>query len=199
MAVHLIQLIAGFESNEDVETSHAFFRTKVPTVAPEAYLHTIYKAAPPELVSEVSEELRLPGSVVDFYRCWNGAHLFVNALSIFGCVASGTPLNRSDRFKLPPFDVLEINRELKAKLSRANLIAIASYSYDGSLVCVERQAGDVVCYVGEALPKERTRWRSIDDWLPQEIQRISFLFDERGSRLVEKEKILPGIEPSRVS
>jgi len=199
MALHLLQLIARFEGIDDVETAHAFFRTKLPTVAPEAYLHTVYKPAPAVLMSEVSAELKLPGSVVDFYHCCNGAHLFVNALSIFGCVASETTINRSDRFKLLPFDVREINRELKAKFARGNLVAIAFYSYDGSLVCVERATGETICFVGDALSKERTRWKSIDEWLSQEIQRISFLFDQRGNRLVEKENLLPGIEPSRVN
>jgi hypothetical protein len=199
MAIDLIQLVGKFKSNDDVETDEAFYKTKVHMVAPEAYLHTIYKGARPELIREVSAELELPDSIADFYRCCNGAHLFVNALSIFGCVASGEQISRSNRFKLPPFNVRDVNRELKAELARVNSIAIASYSYDGSLVCVNRQTEGIVCFFGESLSKERTRWHSIDSWLTRELQRMSVLFDESGTLLAEKQHLLPEIESSQVN
>jgi hypothetical protein len=191
MTVDLISLVSKFSNNHDVETESAFFRTKVPQVAPEAYLHTIYKPAPESLVTEVSRQLKFPTAVLDFYHHWNGANLFVNVLAVFGCVPSGALLNRTERFKLPPFDLLEVNRELAGKLSGTKLIALAAYGFDGSLVCVDPTGGEIVCFVGENISSERIRWKSIDEWLETEIGRIAFLFDERGNRLVGKEQLLP--------
>ena len=180
-----------YRNIEDLETSHAFFKTKVPAVASEAYLSIIFKPASPSLVAEVSKRLKLPMSVSDFYRQFNGAHLFVNALSILGCVPKGTPLDRSDRFSLPPFDIIEVNNELRTRLAGTNLVCLASYGFDQSLVCIERSTAEMICFVGENTSKERVRWPSFDEWLSTEVKRISFLFDEDANRLVEKEKLLP--------
>lgn len=199
MALDLISLVTGSKRNQDVETAHAFYRTRVPAAGSEAYLHTIYKAAPPELVREISQELGFPDPVIELYGSCNGADLFFNALSVFGCVERGALLDRTDRFKLPPLDVRDINSRLKAKLSDRNLVAVGFYSYDGSYVCIERESGQAVCFAGKAVADERTRWKSIDDWLREEISRISFLFDESGRRLVGKEMLLPGSQPSPAS
>ncbi len=191
MSVNLFQLLDKFRSFHDVETAEAFFKTKAPAIAPEAYLNIIFKAPSSGLVSEISEELKLPTPIKDFYKYYNGARLFVNGLAIYGCVPKGTPLNRSDRFKILPFDIREVNEELGKKLDATDFLCIGSYGYDQSLVCIERTTGEITCFVGENISKERMHWQSFNEWLSIEVQRISFLFDPNGNCLVDEINLLP--------
>lgn len=195
MTVDLLQLVSRFQNVEDFETSEAYLRTRVRHVAPEAYLHTIYKPAAPHLVHEVSEHLQLPASVRRFYAKWNGAHLFASALAIFGCRPAGALLNRSDWVHPPPFDLRDANDEEALILSKADAVAVGFYRYDGSLACVHRQSEEVVYLSGEERHASGLRWKSIDHWITAEIERMSFLFNEQGRLLVPKEHQIP--EPPR--
>jgi len=93
MSIDLLSLISRFRPFDDRENANASFRTRVPWVAPEAYLNIIYKPAPPKLLSEIAGKLSFPLSVIDFLRQHNGAMLFSGSLSLFGVVEPGRLLN----------------------------------------------------------------------------------------------------------
>jgi hypothetical protein len=198
MPIDLLAMLGKFETVSDQETPDAYFRTHIPVVGSSAYLNIVYKASPKAVLDEVDQEVRLPESLLDFYNAWNGARLFVGALSVNGCVPTGQLLDRTDPFKLLPFDVRDANKKFTRQTKDAGLVCIGSYSYDGSIVCLHRETQSVSCYVGTDFSKLRQEWRSLDHWLRDEVVRISLLFDTRGNRLVEKERLLPGLEPSRV-
>jgi hypothetical protein len=189
MTLDLLNLLAKFRANENVETPIAHFLTKTPWVAPEAYLHIVYKAASRSLVDQVASELRFPSAMREFYDLWNGGWFFNGGFSIYGCVEEGMLLDRSNRFALPPFNIRDLNFSIRGV--SGNLVAVGTYRYDGSVVCVHRETGQTVCFVGTSIREERMRWNSLEQWIHQEIERIGFLFDENGRLLVGKENILP--------
>jgi len=195
MTIDLLKLISRFDAVADKETEHAYFRTRVASVAPYAYLNIIYKPCPQELLAAVDSELRLPRSLLDFYKLWNGSRMFLGTLSVRGCLPQGQALNRSDPFALLPFDLREPDRRLASRLETKGLLRIGTYNSDGSIVCISRDSGRVECYVGADLGKVRQAWGGLHEWLMGEISRISLLFDSKGNRLVMDERLLlPGSE-----
>jgi hypothetical protein len=195
--IELLRLLTKFNDLADRETEDAYFRTHVPTVGSSAYLNIVYKAPPRSILEEVDRDLHFPESLKRFYADWNGARLFVGALSVYGCLSNGRSFDRTDPFRLPPFDVREINREFAKQTKSAGLICIGSYSYDRSIVCIHRETQSVFCCVGKDFSKRRQEWADLDQWLTEETGRLSFLFDSTGTRLVDKELLLPGLERSR--
>jgi len=195
MTIDLLKLISRFDVVADRETEHAYFRTRVASVAPYAYLNIIYKPCPQELLAAVHSELRLPQSLVDFYKLWNGSRMFLGALSVRGCLSQGQLLNRSDPSALLPFDLREPDRGLASRLETKGLLRIGTYNSDGSIVCISHDSGRVECYVGADLGRVRQGWASVQEWLMSEISRISLLFDSKGNRLVTDDRLLlPGSE-----
>ena len=199
MAINLLAMLGKFKKLADQETGDAYFRTKVPSVGPDAFLNIVYKAPPRSLFDEIEMELRLPSSLSDFYGHWNGARFFVGGLSVYGCVGLGQQLNRTGPLQLLPFNIREVNREFARQANEAGLVCIGSYSYDRSIVCMRRESQSVVCFVGKDFSNVRQEWNSLERWLTEELLRLSLLFDEEGNRLTDKEQLLPGLEPSRVS
>jgi hypothetical protein len=194
MMVDLLSLLTDYRGPTDIETAAAFFIGRSPQFAPEACLFTVYKAPPAAVLEELSLELSFGPQLKEAYSSFNGAHLFVNALSIFGC-SFPQPFDRSNRFNLPPFDIRDPNMELRSALRPKGLIAVGAYSVDGSIVCVERETGSVNCFFGEDVSRTRARWPSMDDWLRREVTRLSALHDACGSlSRAAGEMILPGPE-----
>jgi hypothetical protein len=176
-----------------VETRDAFFCTKVPRVGAQAYLNIIYKPPTAELRNEITTELRLPSRVEAFFRTYNGARLFLDELSIYGCLPQVYLLNRADPLAIPPFGIREANSEFREELAPDDLL-VGSYGYDRSLVYVKRSSGRVVCAEGKNLRKSRADWESLDAWLNGEIPRLAAQFDANGNRSVGEEFSLPGTE-----
>jgi hypothetical protein len=176
----------------DRETEEAFFRTHLPRVGSAAYLNIVYKPASSGVTEEVNRESMFPSSLSEFYRQWNGARLFVGALSVYGCMQTGQLLHRADPTRLLPFDIREVNQEFAEQITDRDLVCVGSYSYDRSIVCVSRRSQSVACYVGEDFDRVRDQWPNLTQWLTDEVSRISLLFDEKGNRLVGKERLLPG-------
>jgi len=188
MSVDLLSLISNFRQFDDQENANAFFRTRVPWVASEAYLNIIYKPAPTKVLSVVAEMWSFPAVVVDFLRHQNGAMLFSGSLNLYGVVEPGRLLNRKDRFSLPPFD---IERENKSWLFHPDrLLVVGGYSFDGSRACIDRSDGQI-----HVFPKRQripaVSWGGFDSWLVGEIARLSLLFDADGKRIRPESETKP--------
>jgi hypothetical protein len=104
MSIDLLSVVSSSRRFDDQENVNASFRTRVPWVAPQAYLHIVYKPAPAKLLSEVAERWAFPSVVVDFLSRQNGAMLFSGSLNLYGVVEPTRLLNREDPFSLPPFN-----------------------------------------------------------------------------------------------
>jgi hypothetical protein len=179
MRIDLLSLISNFRPFDDQENANASFRTRVPWVAPEAYLNIIYKPAPAKLLSDVAEKHSFPSVVVDFLERQNGAMLLSGSLNLYGVVEPGRILNREDRFSLPPFNIELENKSWPVHPDR--LLVIGGYKFDGSRACIDRTDGQIhVFQKGRRIPA--VSWASFDSWLVDEITRLRLLFDDDGKR-----------------
>ena len=59
MPIDLLAALSRFSNVGDQETEIAFLRTHVPWVAPEAYLHIVYKPAPHAALLHLQPRLRM--------------------------------------------------------------------------------------------------------------------------------------------
>src|SRR5438105_465333 len=105
MVPNVLDLVSSFRNCDDREGDFAHFRTRVPWVAPAAYLNIVFKPAPLNVLESVALALVAPPDVIEFLKMQNGAILFSGALNVFGVVSPGQLLNRKDNFGLPPFDI----------------------------------------------------------------------------------------------
>jgi hypothetical protein len=195
--IDLFSLLSRFENIDDVETDIAFYRTKVPSVAPMAYLNIVYKATTRATVEEHESALHLPPELVEFYRQWNGARLFVGRMSIFGCIPNPHPLfKRQDPLAYLPFDLRLENGMRHSELLSRNLLCVGVYTQDTSLVCMRRHTSEVICTMGKDLDRVRAQWPSFREWLSAEVPRVAACFDERGNLAVPPAFTLPGTTPT---
>lgn len=70
-------------------------------------------------------------------------------------------------------------------------IYIGSYGYDRSMVCINRDTEVVSCFQGVEFAKLRKTWPNLENWLIEEIRRLSILFDSDGKLLVSEDQLLP--------
>jgi hypothetical protein len=193
MAINLLKVLSSFEAINDLETETAFFRTHTLWRGEWAYLHTIHKPADSVCLMEASSALKIPKIFVEFLAQQNGASLFSTSISLFGVVPTGTLLNRTKPFSLPPFNIEGENLNWPPA-DPDRLLGIGGYSFDGSQVCIDR--GDFSIHM---FKKEKDSlaeapsfsWASLDDWLIAEIDRLKILFDKRGKLLVDKTETSP--------
>jgi hypothetical protein len=192
MPVDLLGLLERFEPVADWETPVARFRTNVPAVAPLAYMGILFARPKAQVVAAVDRELGLPGEVKEFFGEWNGARLFVGALVVFGCVEEDLSEDMRNVLVALPFSIGDANRALAPERREKGMVAVGRYEGDGSVVCVDRATGGVVCYEGREGLKVRQVWAGFEHWLVSEVMRLSALHDKRGNLLVDKAQLLPG-------
>lgn len=174
-----------------LETDSAVRIGNLDWIGPLAYLHVVYRPAASLLVLQVGQLMQFPESLQTFYGSCNGLSLYSGAIRVFGCVEKGTLLDRSDPLSLPPLSIIEMNRQFVDPRHSRSLLCIGAYSYDRSLVCIDRQAKRVTCYRGEDLGHQRKTWPTIEDWLNGELNRLSFLFSPDGRCLGSERSGLP--------
>jgi hypothetical protein len=133
------------------------------------------------------------------YASCNGASLFSGTIRIFGCVAPGTLLNRSDPLSLPPLDIVKMNRQYVDPKKSHGQICVGAYTFDRSLVCIDKPSQKVTCYQGNNLDIERKQWQTLDDWITTEWERLSFLFSPEGRRLVPEHLGLPNSSEPKIT
>ena len=187
----LMPLLTRFNDVDNFQNETAFFLTRTPTIARQAYLNVLFKPARVELRAEISRKLALTADLQAFYGLYNGACLFGSGLNIYGFRDVGQLLKRSDPFSLPPFDIVKANYDLHESLRLRGLVCFAAYSYDRSFVCSDRESARVHCFVGDRSTETRQTWPTLENWLGSEIARISALFDVQGTPLVPEEQLLP--------
>lgn len=191
MPINLTKLVERFSSSGDVETPSAYYLTGLQNPHGVAHLNIIFKAAPLPVREWVATRLDLCANLRAFYAMWNGARLFFDSLSLYGCLPRNQLFDRANPFGVLPFDIVEINSECLPGRAKDNLICIGSYSFDRSLVCIERLSGEIICFEGASFNKQRSAWKSLDSWLNEEIARLSLLFDYNGNQLAPDELTLP--------
>ena len=178
---------------EDVETETTRYLTRVPALGEFAYLNLIFKPAPESLQRQVAEDLRMPDSLVAFYRSYNGVNLFNNSFAIYGMVKPGQLFDRENFYFSLPYNIIETNATLQDELGPRDLICFASYVYYGSKVCMRREDEKIICYVEDDFSRIRCQWDGFEHWLTSELVRLSALHDEQGHLLADETATLPGV------
>jgi hypothetical protein len=194
MTVDIRKLLPGSTSGTNQESDTAYFLVNVPSVAPLAYFHRVFKPAPEDLLREVGAVLHIPETWSNLLRCQNGANLFLNSIYIHGVVSPTRLLNRSKPMSNPPFDIQLLNDEWPAR-DTVRLLAIGCYGFDGSNIYLDRNDGQVTVFRRDA-DRPIASWPSTESWIESEIARLSVLFDSDGSRLAEEHHTVPGSSPS---
>lgn len=193
MAIDLLGAVSKFDNANDRATDTAFFRTQVPWVAPMAYLNIIFKPAPKDVLPDVARRMKMPPALVEFLGKQNGAILFSDALSVDGVHRPGQLLNREDPFLGQPYNI-ELSNYNWPPFDSKRFLAIGGYGFDGSSICIDRSDSRIYLFQRgtQTLAREPScSWLSMDEWLTNEIARLSMLFDERGKRLVDESQTLP--------
>jgi hypothetical protein len=193
MAIKLLDSVSSFAEVNDRETETAFFRTHVPWVAPLAYLHVIFKPlAETDLLAAISR-LDLPSPLAGSFALQNGASLFSGNLKLYGLHKPGQLLNRSDPFSRLPFNIENENDRCSRDVLD-HLLVIGGYGFDASRVCIDRQKLSVHAFRSNGRSLDTTpfySWMSLDQWLTEEVARLSDLFGRDGRLLVHESETLP--------
>jgi hypothetical protein len=185
-SIDLIELLTSCEVLNDKETDLAFFRTHVPLVAPEAYLHIIYKPVSKDIVLNSARRMKIPKIFIDFLSKQNGARLFSGSLLIFGVIRSGSLVRRDSP---PPLNI-EFENSDNNGFDSDRYLAVGGYGYDGSTICIDRSDGCVGLFHRDE--KHPTiAWHDFDEWIKTEIMRLSEIFDTTGRILVNKSATVP--------
>jgi|ERR1700733_952155 hypothetical protein len=180
----------GFDSKSELlESKTAYFYKNVPRVAPEGYLHIVYKPIAPALASPVYDLVAMPEVWRDFLAIQNGAHLFSGAISLHGIHPQGQLLNRRGGLDSRlPFNLVSAGRGGSWLNKELNLV-IGFYGFDGSVPCLNREDGSISVY------REKdglvASWDTASLWLMDEIARLSVLFDSDGNCLVDRAETVP--------
>ncbi|NMC55897.1 MAG: SMI1/KNR4 family protein [Eubacteriaceae bacterium] len=161
---------------------------KVPHIAPEAWLHSIYEGLSDYELKEVENKLgkKLPDDLYLLLKEVNGMNIFSDSISIFGKRISYA---REGEESFQPYDLADMNEELDGIIP-ANWIAFAGYNWDGSTMYYDINNDNSV-FICERDSKNKLKvWSNIFSWLSEEVIRLSDLYDEKG---IEKDEDVPTI------
>jgi hypothetical protein len=193
MGIKILSLLSAFKKVDNLESETAILLTHTPQNGPSAYLNIIFKPVPRKALRDVAQEMQMPQSLIELLQDQNGAILFSGALSIYGIHLHGQLLDRtSSSFNLP-FNIKQENLNWPP-YDRTRFLAIGGYGFDGSSVCIDRNDANLYLFQRadhglRAVPS--SKWRNLEEWLTNEIARLSNLFDSRGQRLVDESQTVP--------
>lgn len=181
MSVDGLSLVKNFQTRDDMESSVAFYRTKTSWIAPLAYLNIIYKPARPEVLVEIDRILRLPDPLKRQLSVNNGLKLLSRSIFMYGVVSQAQLLDRSSPLTLPPYSILTANRESQ-KLEDKSVL-FGGYRHNDSRVFIDRGNHSICCISADG--RTTARWRSLDEWLYLEYNRMEKYFNVTGRLLDE--------------
>lgn len=188
-AIDLIDLLGLSNRNPDYKTSNAIFYGPTPWIAPLAYAHVIFSPAVEAHISQISEALKIPQFWKEFLRRQNGADLFSGALYLYGVIPRGEPLNRSSLRTEKPFNIEWRNCDSIFK-DKGIWLLVGSYGYNRTLLLVNRESGEARLADDSGNTISDVGF-TIDQWISNEISRLSRLFDASGRLITDSAQTLP--------
>jgi len=186
--MNITDLFQRFDNSSNRESGLARFGTKLAWVE-EAFLLTVYKPTAASIISEVGQELAFPSSLYDWFGYHNGATLFRTSLTcpglrLFGCHSRGASLKREEASIA--IDIRTVNRK------KREIVAFGSYSYDGSLLLIDRKSEAVHCCYGREVEPYRASWPTLGQWMECELERLCGLFQGDGTCMTDCQGLVPG-------
>ena len=79
-------LLVKFRQDDAIETPHARFSTRVPSMASEGYLNVVFKPLPRDVIVGAVRELNIPPLIERFLQYYNGVRLFFDQFCVYGLV-----------------------------------------------------------------------------------------------------------------
>jgi hypothetical protein len=187
--INLLKVLSLGSKTELLESKTGYFYKNVPSVAPEAYFHVIFKPIAPTLVAAIYDLVAMPKIWKNFLSIQNGANLFSGAICLYGIHPQGQLLNRTGGLDSRlPFNLVSEGRRVSWLGKELNLV-IGSYGFDRSVVCLNREDGSISVYRGK--DELLASWDAASSWLMDETARLSVLFDSDGNRLVDEAETKP--------
>jgi hypothetical protein len=153
----------------------------VPHIAPEAWLHEVYRPLSDKEVRKAETALHctMPAVFSDFLQRCNGLGLFSGSLSIYGLRSS---YERTGDAVWQPFDISTPNVDERPRGSKPSFLFVGGYSEDGSKLYIDNV--DLKVYrCKQRSAKPINQWPSFEAMLEGEVQRFSTLFGPDGREL----------------
>jgi len=161
---------------------------KAPHIAPEAYLHSIYKSLTETEIIETEKILKqtIPEDYKEFLCVSNGLNIFNTTLSLYG---RRTNYSRSIE-DIQPFDLDISNNYEKPLNADQNMFIIGSYDWDGSYLYIDKNDNTVHLCTGENA-ESLFQWKNFAEMLLSETNRLIKLFDKNGEEIDSSKSTLP--------
>lgn len=145
----------------------------VPSVAPLAYLHTIFAPLEVAEFDELEQALQrgLPSAYRDALTQTNGLKLFVSSIAFYGFRLS---VARSGDSSRQPYSIVTANTLERPRGLKDNELVVGTYSFDGSILTMTGGSPNLTWRTQDGLHSNRI-WPSLDEFLSQEIPRLEKL------------------------
>ena len=175
-----------------IEETGATIIGHAPHIAPEAYLNMAFEPLSKEDILHLESRLHqiIPDPYKDFLmKVSNGATVCCE-LFLYG-YRRYSDKDKGIIYVFEPYDLEDINcRDWVTKPS-PNMFFFGSYDWNGDELYMDRESLEIVlCSTPDLTPLYK--WKSFDDFLQEEVNRLYTMFDENGVQLNESSSPLPG-------
>jgi hypothetical protein len=153
---------------------------RAPHIATEAWLHILFAPLHQAEVEELNKRVGrpVPRPLVELFLQTNGLSLFSDALAIFGLRRD---LRRTAYAVWQPFDIRTPNVQERPSGALEKVVFFASYKSDGSLIYMDSD-DDQIHRCSRDSAKPLNTWKSLDEMLSSEVERLTLLFDSEGRK-----------------
>jgi len=152
------------------ETTYAELYGKAPYIAPQAWLHAVFKPLYADEIAYVKDNLKnLPDFYEKFLKIYNGFSIYNSALSLYGLRRN---YKRDFDSVWQPYDIFDLNIYDKPGDASGNEFFFAAYNKDGSLVYYNSVADKIIKCSADSVAELNT-WNSFEDFIIDEIDRLS--------------------------
>lgn len=175
-----------------IEETGATIIGHAPHIAPEAYLNMAFEPLSKEDILHLESRLHqiIPDPYKDFLmKVSNGATVCCE-LFLYG-YRRYSDKDKGIIYVFEPYDLEDINcRDWITKPS-PNMFFFGSYDWNGDRLYMDRESLEIVlCGIPDLTPLYK--WKTFDDFLQEEVNRLYTMFDENGVQLNESSSPLPG-------
>ena len=175
-----------------IEATGATIIGHAPHIAPEAYLNMAFEPLSEEDIFHLEDRLHqnIPDPYKDFLRNVSNGATVCCELFLYGY----RRIHNKDKgiiYVFEPYDLEDINCRDWVKKTSPDMFFFGSYDWNGDRLYIDRESLKVVlCDDIDLTPLYK--WKSYDDFLQEEVNRLYTKFDENGVQLDESSSPLPG-------
>ncbi len=162
---------------------------RAPHIAAEAWLHILFAPLHQAELEELNKRVGrpVPQVLLELLLQTNGLSLFSDALAIFGLRRD---FRRTADAAWQPFDIRTANVQERPSDAPEPAVFFGSYKSDGSLVYMDPD-GDQVHRCSRDSARPLNTWKSLDEMLSSEVERLTGLFDSAGRKKDPRQSTAP--------